>query len=499
MTTENCSNSEARFGAQTAQSRRFKLTFGVWLIAIYLKNAVPGEVLMAKPYFYEGKTFSSLSHLHKEFAHPTVSYGALASRIKAGLSLNDALNTPKKQERKARQFVVNDVVFKSIKHLAPTFGLSYDQAYRRVIRGWSDNEVAYGRSRSKKQKHKEKPADKRATAITFNGIFYPNTSKLCQAFGVKRNVFYARRRSGWSMEECLGTIPRVRTNRARASIPRIQVECNGEQFRSFSAFCRAHDIEYSISYNRYKLGWTPEQLAGITTMALIKKRRPLKIKGKTYPSIDAAAQYFSVHPSTIAGRLDDGLSHEQAVGIEPIFGKHKITIDSNIFNSAADAARYYGKKPSLVQSRLGNGWGIKEALGVIKRDKNSRNHGAYNEKYFVKYPQKKYVSSNLYFAHYTSHERKTQFHKIGISTRSSESRLNRTAYTYILLAEKIMPLYDAWKFEQKILKLYQDNKYVVKDLAFDGRTECFQFADDLEKEIISHITHGFNQQNFVDS
>ena len=48
---------------------------------------------MAKPYFYEGKNFSSLSHLHKELAHPTVSYSALASRLKAGLSLNDALNT----------------------------------------------------------------------------------------------------------------------------------------------------------------------------------------------------------------------------------------------------------------------------------------------------------------------------------------------------------------------------------------------------------------------
>lgn len=447
---------------------------------------------MAKTYFYEGKMFSSLSHLHKELAHPTVSYSALASRIKAGLSLNDALNTPKKQEQKAREFVVDGVVFKGIKQLASNFGLSYDQAYRRVVRGWSDIEVAYGRSRAKKQKHKEKPADKRATAINFNGILYPNTTKLCEAFGVKRNVFYARRRNGWSMEECLGTIPRVRKNRARASISRIQVECNGEKFPSFSAFCRRYNINYSISYNRYKLGWTPEQLAGFSAKTLNKKRRPLKIKGNTYPSIDAAAQYFSVHPSTIASRLDDGLSHEQAVGIEPIFGEHKITIDSKIFNSAADAARYYGKKPSLVQSRLGNGWGIKEALEIIKRDKNSRNHGAYNEKYFVKCPQKKYVSSSLYFAHYTSHERKTHFHKIGISTRSSESRLNRTAYTYILLAEKIMPLYDAWKLEQNILNLYQDNNYVVEDLAFDGRTECFQFSDDLEKEIISHIKNGFN-------
>jgi len=51
---------------------------------------------------------------------------------------------------------------------------------------------------------------KNAKSIVVNGVFYATTTEVCNAFEVKRNVYYARRRLGWTMEECLGIIPRVR-------------------------------------------------------------------------------------------------------------------------------------------------------------------------------------------------------------------------------------------------------------------------------------------------
>ena len=77
---------------------------------------------------------------------------------------------------------------------------------------------------------------------------------MCAHYGVRFDVFYRRRKLGWSVEEAL-------TDSREHTIP-MAIECQdhmGNVFKSYSSMCRRWKVDPSVFKDRIRLGWSVEE------------------------------------------------------------------------------------------------------------------------------------------------------------------------------------------------------------------------------------------------
>ena len=105
---------------------------------------------------------------------------------------------------------------------------------------------------------------------------------------------------------------------------------------------------------------------------------PVKVDGKTFKSLSAAARHFSLSPQLVRRRMARGWIAEQALELEkaPVefhANATQVTLRSGDltkrYGSVKDAALDYGLDPRTVRARITNyGWTLEEALGLSERE-----------------------------------------------------------------------------------------------------------------------------------
>ncbi len=305
---------------------------------------------MKKPVTFGRQTYSSLTELHRQCAHPTITFAAFYTRLRVGWPMKAALKTPRQHANKRRTYKVDGQVFKSLKALADGYGLTYRQAYGRMSRGWSKDEIAHGRARK----------------ITFRGVTYPSVTALCQAFGADRQRFYARRRGGHSVAQALGLEPfkDKRYERPANRLNRKAITYNGVKYPSIAELARAYGLKPNIMRLRLLNGWMLKH--AVERQVVKRKRASFFVQGERFPSIKAASEHFNVHEMTIHYRLKRGYTPEQAVGLEPLFGKRTFDVQRQSFATLAAATRAYGLDYGIVRARLRNGWSVEKAFDLVE-------------------------------------------------------------------------------------------------------------------------------------
>jgi len=116
--------------------------------------------------------------------------------VRSSMTYDDDVFAIRKQSKTGRAFIALENAFLAWEEQAEASLLAFSE----------DGDLDLGKS----EDAGNYAPRKNAKPLTVNGVFYATTTELCDAFEVKRNVYYARRRRGWSMEECLGIIPRVK-------------------------------------------------------------------------------------------------------------------------------------------------------------------------------------------------------------------------------------------------------------------------------------------------
>ena len=85
-----------------------------------------------------------------------------------------------------------------------------------------------------------------------------------------------------------------------------------------------------------------------------------------------AAKYYNIKPDLFVGRLHDGWSVNEAVGLKKrrkIHENHiKVKIDGKKFDNVRAAAKFYGIHDHTARTRIGRGWSIEKALKTKKVD-----------------------------------------------------------------------------------------------------------------------------------
>ncbi len=95
--------------------------------------------------------------------------------------------------------------------------------------------------------------------------------------------------------------------------------------------------------------------------------------------------------------------------------------------------------------------------------------GAYNETFFVKFPDLKTKNSILYVVYFEHKDTKESFYKIGITTtdprdrgKSLKSKSKGFIKNYDIIYTEEMSLYDAFLKEEYILNKFSENRTYTK-------------------------------------
>ena len=152
-------------------------------------------------------------------------------------------------------------------------------------------------------------------------------------------------------------------------------EYKGQKYKSMKAAAEAHGLDHRTVWSRLKSGKSLEEAFSQQALPKTGRSSPISIEGKTYSAVSVAAREYGISEKTIHGRLERGLSPEQAVGLEPFEERNKkpIIVGDEKFKSIAEAARYFGIPLYSVHNRLKRGRSIEEVFqkGELKRKSSS--------------------------------------------------------------------------------------------------------------------------------
>jgi hypothetical protein len=150
---------------------------------------------------------------------------------------------------------------------------------------------------------------------------------------------------------------------------------DGKEFISQLAAAEHYGVDpYNFNQRINKLGWTPEQAAGLDPEK--QYGTVIELGGQQYSSISQACTVLGKNYKRVYARLKKhGWTLEQAFDLKPApkpkKSSNSIRIISSIgeFESVGDASKVVGVKHPTITSRLRKGWTHDEALGLIGRNR----------------------------------------------------------------------------------------------------------------------------------
>ena len=149
-----------------------------------------------------------------------------------------------------------------------------------------------------------------AKPITVGGQPFPSRAQAAEHFGIDFFVFNMRlHRLGWTPEEAAGLVEREWQGKKKGVI------VEGKEYRSIGAAARAYGKDPRQIYDRFGAkGWTIEQALGLDPPPHGGKYQgvALTVFGKTYPSIEKAAAALGIAKEPFRLRMLRGLSPDEA-------------------------------------------------------------------------------------------------------------------------------------------------------------------------------------------
>lgn len=101
-------------------------------------------------------------------------------------------------------------------------------------------------------------------------------------------------------------------------------------------------------------------------------------------------------------------------------------------------------------------------------------NGAYNETFFVKFPELKTKESILYLVKVTHTKTNETFWKVGITALASVQKryASERHHKFEVAAQRTLPLYEAFQIEQQLISENKQHQYTPLEFK-GGHTECF--------------------------
>jgi hypothetical protein len=146
---------------------------------------------------------------------------------------------------------------------------------------------------------------------TVQDRFYPTLSSLAVAFNVKVTTLARRMRSKhWSLEQACGLVPPP----VSAANQGKQLTVGEETYPSMAAACLAHSVKVEVYHARRRTGWSIEEALGIQARPDLPRpgAKTWSVAGKTYFSLRKACEAHGLNPDRIRSRLSMGWTLAEA-------------------------------------------------------------------------------------------------------------------------------------------------------------------------------------------
>lgn len=158
------------------------------------------------------------------------------------------------------------------------------------------------------------------------------------------------------------------------------VLCGGEQFSSIVELASRYGLPVSKVIQRLRrLGWTAEQAVGIEARVRpINSGRPLTHNGVDYRNLAEASRALGLDPSTIAARVANGYSVDDALtgNLKGNTGSRAKPIEfrGHEYESRDELCKQFGQRWGNVLRRVNRGWTMEQALMLEPPPPRFRNH-----------------------------------------------------------------------------------------------------------------------------
>lgn len=228
--------------------------------------------------------------------------------------------------------------FNSKKEMCDHYGISKNTYYSRRKSGWSLEKTLT----TPKKDH---------TVTDHLGHEYSSIKELCLTYNITRTAYAARIRAGWEIEKVLTTPIHPKTTEI--------IDHLGEKYPSKTALCDAYGLKLNAFLRRIKDGWDLEK--ALTTPADLPTYDHL---GNAFTSYAQMCKHYNKPIATVYNRLyRQKLSLKEALTNPIIY--ECLDPFGNQFPSAKEMAKHYKIKPEQYKGRIQRKWNVIEALELI--------------------------------------------------------------------------------------------------------------------------------------
>lgn len=238
----------------------------------------------AKVIIYKGKEYSSLKKLAIEYKVP---YMTLHSRLRRGISLEDAMSRDFISSRK-KVIDFDGNIFPSESAMCRHYNISTSLYRQRLKIGWNLKDALL------------KPV-RDDSCYDHLGNKFKNTDEMCEYYHINSNTFFSRKSYGYSLKDCL-------TMKLR------DFSCYdhlGNKYTSQASMCKHYNIDYKAFIARIAYGYTLEE-------ALTKPMYSYECSdhlGNIYNSFTELSEAWNISYGMLIARLQRNWTIEEALTI----------------------------------------------------------------------------------------------------------------------------------------------------------------------------------------
>lgn len=204
------------------------------------------------------------------------------------------------------------------------------------------------------------------------GNRFSSIGKMCGYWGISRNTYYSRIKSGWTMEQALSTERQKKMIKVKGE--------DGREYRSLSAYCKGTGKSVWAIERRYKKA---VRSGGIDNIDLVSGANESFLDGRCKNVVDHLGnkfrsetdmcKHYGVQVCTFRKRRAKGNSLEVSLYNGNLTKTGKIYYDhlGNSYFSLKSLCETYNISTCTYLSRVKTGWSIEKALTVPVKVSNS--------------------------------------------------------------------------------------------------------------------------------
>ena len=254
----------------------------------------------------DGNTYTSLQKLAD--AHG-INRATLASRLKAGVPLEEALKSGNRVKRSCVD--PNNKYFESLEDMCRHWGIPKGVYKNRMRYGWSMIDALTippgekGRIASENLAKIKEIKDKKmeAMAVEYKGKRYRSLNNLSYALGISPSTMSKWVKQGKSIDEIVDM---------HKQLVDIKTDHLGVKFKSVKEMCESWNIPQEVYFSRLRIGMSKKE--ALTTPIRKKARRAeVEYNGKKYESIRKLAGDIGIPYNTLTYKIKAGYSLNEAI------------------------------------------------------------------------------------------------------------------------------------------------------------------------------------------